>query len=145
MNKTNEILHRISLIRNSHSVMVDIFTKGSCYNMYMILHALYPDAIAYYDGDHVVTKIGNNLYDINGIVRNKNNYIPLCDKSSISKLHRSMKCKFTGIGENPIVIEYEKGKGFSLHDPNKKENINNEELNKIKDNGTESTKQKTKR
>lgn len=143
MNKRNEILHRISLIRDSHKEMINIFTKGSCYNFYKILHSLYPNTIAYYNGDHVVSNIDGTLYDINGIVRDKKRYLPLSEKCLTSKLERSMKFKFTGLGDNPIVIEYEKGKGFSLHDPEKEKEETKNQLNK-KDNGTELTKQQDK-
>jgi hypothetical protein len=48
--------------------MVDIYTKGSCMNLFVILRHIYPEAKPYYDGDHIITKIGRKYYDITGEV-----------------------------------------------------------------------------
>lgn len=42
--------------------------SGGCYKFHLILKAVYPEAIGYYDGNHVYTKIGNKVYDITGEV-----------------------------------------------------------------------------
>ena len=69
MPKHKDIISFISEIRNSHSKMVDIFTKGSCLNFYLILKQVYPESEAYYDYyGHIITKIGDKFYDINGTV-----------------------------------------------------------------------------
>ena len=49
----------------------------SCYQLYLILKYIFPEAEAYYNCDHVITKIKNVYYDINGIVDNISNYLPI--------------------------------------------------------------------
>lgn len=54
--------------------MVDVFSKGSCINLFMILRSIYPESIAYYNIDHIITKIDDKFYDINGVVFKTENY-----------------------------------------------------------------------
>jgi len=63
-----EVLEFIKLIRGSHTKMTAIFTEGSCYNFYLILKNKFPTAVAYYDSNHIITKIGDKFYDISGEV-----------------------------------------------------------------------------
>lgn len=74
--KQQKILNLISEIRNSHSLMTDIFTAGSCLNFHLILRSVYSEAIPYYDVNHIVTKIDGKLYDITGVVRDNGRYLP---------------------------------------------------------------------
>lgn len=46
----------------------DIYLNGGCYKFFKILEAKYPGAEAYYDGDHVITKIDGEYYDVSGKV-----------------------------------------------------------------------------
>lgn len=65
--KHYEILHFIALIRNSSwKLQRLIFTGGACYQFYRILKNRFPDAVAYHDGGHVITRIGDHYYDIMG-------------------------------------------------------------------------------
>lgn len=70
MSEHNKILNIISKIRESHSLIPFIFTKGSCYNFYLILKSIYPEAECYYNQaeGHVITKINDKFYDITGEV-----------------------------------------------------------------------------
>lgn len=45
-----------------------MFTQGKCYQLYLMLSDLYPQAIAWYDPvvGHVFTEIDGKYYDING-------------------------------------------------------------------------------
>jgi hypothetical protein len=45
-----------------------MFTQGKCYQLYLMLADLYPNAIAWYEpvDGHVFTQIGDKFYDING-------------------------------------------------------------------------------
>lgn len=88
MTKHLQILNQISLIRNSHSEMVNIFTKGSCLNLHLILKSIYPDAELYYNNDHVISRIDNCFYDITGSVSGKG-YIKDIPRKSISHILRS--------------------------------------------------------
>lgn len=78
MNKHQKIINFISLIRDSHPEMVNIFSFGSCFNFYLILRNVWPESIPCYNVDHIVTKIDNNYYDIGGQLSSntikKNNY-----------------------------------------------------------------------
>lgn len=61
-----KILSLIKEIRNSHSAMIRIFSCGSCLNLFCILQVVYPEAEAYFNIDHIVTKINGRYYDIRG-------------------------------------------------------------------------------
>lgn len=71
MTKHRKILNLISIIRESHSEIEKIYTKGSCLNFFLILHSIYPESEPYYNVDHVITKIDNKFYDITGCVSGK--------------------------------------------------------------------------
>ena len=45
-----------------------ICLNGSCYKLYKLLKSVFPDAESYMNAtrDHVVTRIGGELYDISG-------------------------------------------------------------------------------
>lgn len=45
-----------------------MFTNGKCYQLYLMLSDLYPQAVAWYDPviGHVYTEIDGKFYDING-------------------------------------------------------------------------------
>lgn len=65
------VIKLIMEVRNANPIMVDVFTKGSCFNFFMMLRAVYPEAQAYYSQieGHVITKIEEWYYDINGPVQ----------------------------------------------------------------------------
>ena len=49
-----------------------VYANGGCYQFHLILKEVFPSAEPYYIGsdeivEHVITKIGNYFYDINGI------------------------------------------------------------------------------
>lgn len=68
MTKHQRILNIISNIRNSHSEMVNIFSYGSCMNFFVILKSIFPEAVAYDNIHHVITRIDDKYYDITGQV-----------------------------------------------------------------------------
>lgn len=65
-------LSLISAIRNSFIGSELVYTCGSCYQFYLILKEAFPEAEAYHDENHVITKIGENYYDITGEVQREN-------------------------------------------------------------------------
>lgn len=67
MSKIN-IENFISKIRDSFVGSQHVYTNGSCYHFYLILKEVFPKAEAWYDGEHVVTKIDGKFYDITGEV-----------------------------------------------------------------------------
>lgn len=70
-----EVLKFISLIRKTFGRYED--TSGGCYKFYLILKTTFPDAIGYYNDDHVITKIGDSFFDIDGMVKPAYNYLPI--------------------------------------------------------------------
>jgi len=56
----------ITAIRQSFGGSIAVYTMGNCYQFYEILKVAFPYAEAYYDGNHVWTKIGDDYYDIRG-------------------------------------------------------------------------------
>lgn len=71
MASKKEVIHFIATIRRSFTGSVLVYTRGSCYQFYKILKAVYPNAIAYYDSNHVITKIGRYYFDITGETKRK--------------------------------------------------------------------------
>ena len=59
----------ISRVRDSFVGSQQVYTEGSCYHFYLILKEVFPDAEAYFDADHIITKIDDKFYDITGEVR----------------------------------------------------------------------------
>lgn len=64
--KEAEILRLIRLIRMSHKTVSQVYTQGACYQFYKILKTVVPSAKPFYNDAHVITKIGNKFYDIDG-------------------------------------------------------------------------------
>lgn len=62
----------ISAIRSSFPAALEVYTRGSCYQFYIILKTAFPQADAYYNSDHVITRIGGRFYDITGEVERTN-------------------------------------------------------------------------
>lgn len=44
------------------------FLNGQCYQFFKLMKTVFPTAEAWSDCDHVITKIGNQFYDITGEV-----------------------------------------------------------------------------
>lgn len=64
-----EIIEFIRLIRDSFIGSDIVYTQGSCYKFFKILKSRFPESKAYYDSEHVITKIGGKFYDITGEVK----------------------------------------------------------------------------
>lgn len=71
MSKHEKILSLIKEISNSNPVMQDIFLRGSCLNFHFILKEVFADAKAYFNIDHVISKIDERYYDITGEISAK--------------------------------------------------------------------------
>lgn len=63
-----QIIEAIIALRRAHSTILAIFTRGACYEFYRFLKVMEPDAVPYYDGAHVFTRIRGKYYDITGEV-----------------------------------------------------------------------------
>ena len=63
-----QLIEAIRVLRHSHRSVCNIFTEGACYEFYKFLKIIYPQSEAYYNGNHVYTKIDGEFYDITGRV-----------------------------------------------------------------------------
>ena len=100
----NMVIDLITNIRDAHPVMVDIFTKGSCYNLFAILASVFPEALAYDNENHLITRIGDRYYDINGeVVDVPDTYAPIAEYLDYQSLcNRIQQCCYTP--ENKLKI-----------------------------------------
>lgn len=94
--KHHIILDFIRLIRESHSSMVDIFTKGSCLNFSLILSNKFEEVIMYYNSDHIISKIGSKYYDITGEVSGEGGYLDINEVHSPKTLQKLFKEMYNG-------------------------------------------------
>ena len=60
----------IKRIRESYKHSVTVYTQGGCYQFYLILEEIFPEAIAWYCqiNGHIYTEINGKFYDITGEV-----------------------------------------------------------------------------
>lgn len=68
MTEHHHVMHVLSELRTAVPGAVPLFTQGGCHRLYLILRAIWPEAEAWYDSDHVITRIGGRFYDITGEV-----------------------------------------------------------------------------
>lgn len=81
----DDVIKFITLIRETaNNEMVRIFTCGGCYRFYLILKKVFPNAEPYMIIDpndnsikHIVTKIEDKFYDVNGEYKNLNELKPM--------------------------------------------------------------------
>jgi hypothetical protein len=86
MDKNKRILELIKSIRESFGASIAIYTTGNCYQFYEILKNVFPDSVAYYDGNHVWTKIDNRFYDITGENKINSRVLKLVEGELINNL-----------------------------------------------------------
>lgn len=67
--KHYEVLKFITTLRESDKYIETIYLNGGCYQFYLVLKSLYPEAEPFITPtkDHIVTYIGGVYYDIRGI------------------------------------------------------------------------------
>lgn len=94
----DKILKLIEVIRESFPASITVYTRGSCYQFYLILKEVFPEAKCYYDSNHVITKIGNNFYDITGEVKCER-HLPIEDfgENHVEGPDGLRNCKYTGL------------------------------------------------
>lgn len=77
----------IKAIRESFGSSIAVYRFGNCYQFYEILKVIFPEAEAFYDGNHVWTKIDGIFYDIKGKTDlNGVTLEPVVDKDIITSL-----------------------------------------------------------
>ena len=102
----------VDSLRKTDNYIESIFMQGGCYQFHLFLKTIFPDAIPFIhkNKDHIISKIGNKLFDITGIIENENEYSPLkkselemVKKWSFSRTHllQLKECPFC---EEPLVV-----------------------------------------
>jgi len=76
MKTKGQILLFLEELRNANPIVKDMFLVGSCFNLYMALRALFPEAKCYYSQKHghAITKIEGCYYDISGEIKDITGY-----------------------------------------------------------------------
>lgn len=74
-----EVVRYLGLLRDLHPDLERQCLNGSCFKVYLLLEHHYPDAVPYYDGDHVITLIGDCFFDIRGEVLASDRHLPMKD------------------------------------------------------------------
>lgn len=52
----------------------NIPVKIQCYSFHLILKSIFDDVVPYYNSDHIISRIGDKYYDIDGEVEEYNSY-----------------------------------------------------------------------
>lgn len=68
MNKVEKFIVRV---RALGSCIEDLCLYGNCFRFHLLLKNVWPKAKPYYNDGHVITKIGNNYYDVKGKISGK--------------------------------------------------------------------------
>lgn len=70
------VLQFIKALRSTDQYIGDIYTRGGCYQFFLLLKKLYPEAVPYinHKKNHVATLINGKLYDICGVVKNQSTW-----------------------------------------------------------------------
>ena len=76
------VISFLSALRRLHPELETRCLNGSCFKLYLLLREVWPDADPWYDGDHVIIKIGNAFYDIRGEVV-PGRHIPMKDDALV--------------------------------------------------------------
>lgn len=95
----------IGQLKKLHPQLVESCTYGNCYQFYLLLKMVFPEAEAYYDSNHVITKINGRFYDINGEV---NCAFHLLMAEHYPKLLQGEAAQWSwnAINDNSILPEY---------------------------------------
>lgn len=95
----------LSTLRDLHPDMARYGLNGGCFRVYLLLKQVYPQAEPYYNGDHVITLIDGDFYDIRGRVEpatlTPSNYTrmdSLCFNRAYGWDREGVKCPESTIG-----------------------------------------------
>jgi len=78
----DKILSFLKVLKESDFFIEYIYTRGGCYQLYKVLKSLWPSAQPYLGVHmaHVITKIGDCYFDINGEVKIDGDFLPMTDE-----------------------------------------------------------------
>lgn len=97
MQKSEHILLNLAnIIRNTHPDMEKIYTSGGCYEFFRLCQSVVPEVECWGNDDHVYAKLGNSLFDINGIhdIPNDFSVYPMVNEPRILKQAPTWKDDF---------------------------------------------------
>lgn len=77
MQEHRHILKTIKLLRDSFSTSVEVYTKGSCVRLCLLLLHIYPEGIILYDMNHAIFEYRGKYFDIEGYTKKGKEHIPL--------------------------------------------------------------------
>lgn len=63
-----EVLAFLAVLREVHPDMARWGLRGGCFRVFLLLQQRFPTAEAWYDGNHVITRVGIRFFDITGEV-----------------------------------------------------------------------------
>lgn len=66
-----KVIKFIKIVKDSFRGSSDVYTRGSCYKFFEILKFVFPSAECFYYSKHILTKINDRFYDINGEVKDR--------------------------------------------------------------------------
>lgn len=58
----------LAALRAIHPDIERFGLHGGCFQVYLLLREIFSDAEPWYDGNHVITKIGDRFWDVRGEV-----------------------------------------------------------------------------
>ena len=92
----------IALLRETFSATRVDFT-GQCLKIHLLLQQAYPQAVGYYNQDHIVTEIDGILYDIDGVVEVfTGECMGMYDENDITEMFWTFESTFT---DKQLLIE----------------------------------------
>jgi hypothetical protein len=79
------VMRFIATVRGPNTLTTELYTNGQCYQFFLILRTVFPEAEAWYDyhEGHVYSKIGRYWYDIRGV-----RFKPTVTMESMSSMFR---------------------------------------------------------
>ncbi len=97
----------ISNLRQSDEYIKYIFIGGSCYKFHLFLKTIWPDAEPYItkEKNHIVTKINNDFYDIDGYYFKKDIALMTAEDIELAKTWSFRKQNLLKLTECPVCGE----------------------------------------
>lgn len=81
----DKVLELLRLLRSLDKNIVYNGQNGRCFQIHSILRIAFPQAEPWYNGNHIISKIGGDYYDITGQVTNVVGYYELEDDAVLSR------------------------------------------------------------
>lgn len=108
MKTHKEIIDFIRVVRQGYPDSGIVYTHGACYGFYQILKHLNKKAVAYMTDDHqhIVTKLGDRYYDIDGEFINGDGELARPVIKLTPRLHDNWECCSSGQRLEHMLSKY---------------------------------------